>query len=74
MNNLSGLARNQRSRNRWGIIIIALTTIVVFGTANSAKAAPDLVIIHGSVLTMEPNQPRAAAADIHRGLGRMRRF
>ncbi len=68
MNNLSGLARNQRSANRWGAIVVALTMIVVFGKTNSAKAAPDLVIIHGSVLTMEPNQPRAAAIAVEDGV------
>jgi hypothetical protein len=68
VNNLSGLSGNQRSANRWGAIVLALILIVVFGTANSAKAAPDLVIIHGSVLTMEPNQPRAAAIAVEGGV------
>ena len=68
MNILSGPVCNQRSSNRWGAILVALTMMAVFGTANSAKAAPDLVIIHGSVLTMEPNQPRAAAIAVEDGV------
>jgi predicted amidohydrolase YtcJ len=46
---------------------MALVTLFLVGLAPSAHAAPDLVILNGSVLTMEPDQPRASAIAVENG-------
>jgi predicted amidohydrolase YtcJ len=58
----------QRSHKRVGATLAALAVLFLFGIIETAEAAPDLVILDGSVLTMEPDQPRAAAIAVTDGI------
>jgi predicted amidohydrolase YtcJ len=58
----------QRFRKIWGAHLVALAMLFVLGSANTAVAAPDLVILNGAVLTMERDQPRATAIAVEGGV------
>jgi predicted amidohydrolase YtcJ len=64
----TGYAFVQRGGKRSGVTLAALAILFVFGPANSAMAAPDLVILDGKVLTMEANQNRATAIAVEGGI------
>ncbi len=57
-----------RARGLWATLFAAVAALWITAQAAYAEGAPDLVIVNGTVLTMDRDKPRADAIAVENGL------